>query len=262
MIRASPVTDRREAAMKKLYALALVAITALATAAQSPAQGPIEWRVWSGDHAQTRYSIAADITPSNVQQLKQAWDWTSKEMPNQEYGSRPGGFEATPLMIDDVLYFSTPFHRAVALNAETGAELWVFDPEAWKGREDNIGFKHRGLAYWGAGDEARIFLNTDARLFALDGKSGKPVTSFGQDGVASLTDLVRPVKPRHTSQTSPPVVYKNLVIVGSRVPDRLEYKGDTPGTVQAFDVRTGKRAWIFYTIPQSAKDPGADTWDK
>ena len=183
-------------------------------------------------------------------------------MPQPEYRTRPGSFEATPLMVNDVLYLSTPYKRVVALNAETGAELWAFDPETWKGREDSIGFKHRGVAYWSSGDAARIFLNTDERLFALDAKTGKPVTTFGQNGVASLTEnLVRPIKKLHTSQTSPPVVYKNLVIVGSRVPDRLEYKGDPPGTVQAFDVRSGKRVWIFYTIPQSGKDPGANTWE-
>ena len=80
--------------------------------------------------------------------------------------------------------------------------------------------------------------------------------------MASLTDGLRlPTKKLHTSQTSPPVVYKNLVIVGSRIPDRIQYKFEPPGTVQAFDARTGKRAWVFYTIPQSGSEFGADTWE-
>ena len=183
-------------------------------------------------------------------------------MPKAQYGTRPGAFENTPIMIDNVLYLSTAYQRVVALDAETGNELWSFDPETWKGSEDNIGMKHRGVAFWRSGAELRIFLNTDSRLFSLDAKTGKPVATFGQKGVTSLTDGLRlPPKKQHFSQTSPPVVYKNLVIVGSRVPDRLQYKFEPQGTVQAFDARTGKRAWIFYTIPQSETDFGAKTWE-
>jgi quinoprotein glucose dehydrogenase len=245
--------------MKRLCALAVVTSVAV-LGGQQP--GLVEWPYWSGDHAHTRYSAIPDITPANVQQLAPVWEWNTGEMPLPQYGTRPGGFENTPIMIDNVLYVSTPFHRVVALHAETGAQLWAFDPEASKGEEDSIGFKHRGVAYWRDGNDVRILLNTDSRLFALDARTGKPIPSFGRRGVASLTEGLRlTVKKLHFSQTSPPVVYKNLAIVGSRVPDRLQYKFEPQGSVQAFDVRSGKRVWIFHTIPQSNSDFGASTWE-
>ena len=245
--------------MKKLLTIALVAC-AVQLAAQDTRI--VEWPYWGGDAANNRYSTLPDITPANVSRLELAWEWKTGEKPSEEYGSRPGAFEGTPIMIDNVLYVSTPFHRAVALDAETGKQLWAFDPEAWKGEEDNIGLKHRGVAFWRDRGELRIFMNTDNRLFSLDAKTGKPVASFGRKGVASLTEGLRlSTKKLHSSQTSPPVVYRNLVIVGSRIPDRLHYKFEPQGTVQAFDARTGKRAWIFNTIPQSSTDFGADTWE-
>ena len=247
--------------MKKLCAVALLACAAQLSAQRGEPR-LVEWPYWGGDAANTRYSTLPDITPANVNRLERAWEWNTGEMPRAEYGSRPGAFENTPLMIDNVLYVSTAYKRAVALDAETGKELWSFDPETWKGTEDNVGMKHRGLAVWRNGSEMRIFLNTDSRLFALDAKTGKPVPTFGRKGVTSMTDGLRlPTKRQQFSQTSPPVVYKNLVIVGSRVPDRLEYKFEPQGTVQAFDARTGRRAWIFYTIPQSKNDFGVETWE-
>ncbi len=99
-------------------------------------------------------------------------------------------------------------------------------------------------------------------LPAIARKTGRPVATFGQKGVTSLTDGLRlPVKRGHSSQTSPPLVYKNLVIVGSRIPDRIQYKFEPPGTVQGFDARTGKRAWVFYTVPQAVDEFGASTWE-
>ena len=165
-------------------------------------------------------------------------------------------------MIDNVLYLSTAYHRVVALDAETGKELWAFDPETWKGTEDSIGLKHRGVAFWRDGADLRIFLNTDSRLFSLDAKTGQARGDIRTEGRHEPDRRAAiAAKKQHFSQTSPPVVYKNLVIVGSRIPDRLQYKFEPPGTVQAFDARTGKRAWVFYTIPQSENDFGADTWE-
>ena len=247
--------------MKKLFVIGLLSGPAFVVA-QAPNKTIIEWLYVGGDQAHSKYSVAADITAANVSQLERVWEWNTGEMPHQEYSTRPGRFENTPIMIDNVLYVGTPYHRAVALDAETGKELWAFDPEAWKGEDENGGFRYRGVAFWRSGGDLRIFLNTDRRLFALDAKTGRPVATFGTNGVTSLSEgLTRPVLKLHMGQTSPPVVYKDLVIVGSRVPDSKQYTGDTPGTVQAFDVRTGKRAWVFYTIPQSNDAFGSDTWE-
>src|ERR1700730_9043527 len=167
-----------EVPMKKLCAIAIVA-SAVMLGAQSRQQGLIEWPFVGADPSHTKYSIAADITPANVNQLDPAWQWEAKEKPMPEYGARPGTFENTPLMVDNVLYVSTSYHRVVALDAETGAELWAFDPKAYAGPGASLaagGLHHRGLAFWRNGNESRVFMNTDDRLFSVDAKTGKLVT--------------------------------------------------------------------------------------
>ncbi len=204
-----------------------------------------------------------DITPDNVHDLQLAWTWQTVDRPLPEFNLRPGGFQNTPIMIDDVLYVSTSFHRIVALNADTGAQLWVFDPRTYDEGPPlaGTGLNSRGVAVWRDGNQTRIFLAGRQRLFSVDARTGQLVASFGNGGAVGLNqDLGRDVPPLHTQVTSPPVVYKNLVIVGTGVPDRLQYRGDPVGTVQAFDIATGRRAWVFFTIPQSASDFGADTW--
>jgi quinoprotein glucose dehydrogenase len=174
-------------------------------------------------------------------------------------------FENTPLMIDGIVYVTTPYNRVVALNPETGTEVWSYDPKSYTdGQPPNgTGYVHRGIAIWrharGSG-QAQIFLNTRYRLISLDAKTGNPVTSFGDNGVVDLSQgLVWQINKMHYSETSPPVVYKDLVIVGNGVGDRLIYKNNPPGDVRAFDVRTGKRVWSFHTIPQ-AGEFGNDSW--
>ncbi len=247
--------------MKRLCAVAVAASAVWATA-QEPQ--PIEWRHWGGDAAQTKYSAAAEITAANVRDLELAWTWQTIDRAMPEHDLRPGGFQNTPLMIDGSVIVSTSFHRVVALDAETGAQRWIFDPKTYEEGPPLIwtGLNSRGVAYWRGDDgQARVFIAGRQRLFAVDAKTGKPDVTFGRGGAAPLNaDLGREVPRLQTQVTSPPVVYKNLVIVGTGVPDRLQYRGDPPGTVQAFDVRTGKRAWVFFTIPQSATDFGASTW--
>jgi quinoprotein glucose dehydrogenase len=248
--------------MKRLYALVIVALGGLLNA--QTGQPPIEWRHWGGDAAQTKYSAASDITTANVRDLQLAWTWRTIDRAVPEHNIRPGGFQTTPLMIDGVLYVTTSFHRVVALDAETGNQLWVFDPKTYEEGPplSGTGLNSRGLAFWrGDRGQTRLLIAGRQRLFSVDAKTGQPDAAFGQAGVASLTaGLSRDIPRLHTQSTSPPVVYGNLAIVGSGVPDRLQYRNDPPGTIQAFDLRTGTRVWVFYTIPQSVKDVGADTW--
>jgi quinoprotein glucose dehydrogenase len=243
---------------------ATVAVAAVFLGAQGGAQ-MVEWPHYGGDAGHGKYSAAADITAGNVRDLELAWTWQTADRPMAQYNVRPGGFETTPIMIDGVLYASTSFHQVVALSADTGEQLWLFDPQTYEEGPplSGTGLNSRGVAFWRGDDgDARIFIGGRQRLFAIDAKTGRPVTTFAGSGAAALNvNLGRDVPRLHTQVTSPPVVYRNLVIIGTGVPDRLQYRGDPPGTVQAFDVRTGTRAWVFFTIPQSAKDVGAETWD-
>ncbi|MCZ6915873.1 MAG: pyrroloquinoline quinone-dependent dehydrogenase [Gemmatimonadetes bacterium] len=226
-----------------------------------------EWAVYGGDPGGMKYSTLTAIDRNNVHDLTPAWEWNVGEHRIPETDStraaRPGNFQATPLMINDTLFLSTPYNRVVALDAETGTEFWSYDPEAyrWGQPSNGTGFVHRGVATWTDGKERRVFINSRWRLIALDAANGEPIEGFGDDGEVNLVeDLVWEVNSLHYTNTSPPVVYDDLVIVGNGVGDRLTYENDPPGDVQAFNVRTGKRAWSFHTIPQ-AGEFGNETWE-
>jgi quinoprotein glucose dehydrogenase len=250
--------------MRITAGLATLTMTVFVTQAQ---EQPLsrDWPAYAGDAAAMHYSPLADIHRANVSQLELAWTWKPGEASLEEYGTRPGNFQNTPLMIGNVLYVSTPYNRVVALEARTGRELWRFDPAPYKdGQPPNgTGFVHRGVAAWR--DEAgslRIFLNSRYRLFSIDAESGKPVASFGAGGSIDLTDgLSWKVNPLHYTNTSPPIVYKNLVILGNGVGDRLTYRNDPPGDVRAFDARTGKIVWTFRPIPRPGEF-GNETWGR
>jgi quinoprotein glucose dehydrogenase len=160
-----------------------------------------------------------------------------------------------------MLYLSTPSNRVIALDAETGREIWRFDPQA--GRSKRIFFQHRGVAYWQSetGDDRRILYGTfDGRMICLNAKTGSPCQGFGTNGVVNLRVGVANEFPEaEYAVTSPPAVYKDLVIVGAAVP---EYPSRGPsGAVRAFDVRTGQLVWTFHTIPGPG-EAGHDTWAK
>jgi len=227
----------------------------------------VGWATYGGDPGGMKYSPLQDIDRSTVSLLRVAYTWDAKEAPipagPDQRPARPGNFQATPLAFGDTLIFPTPYNRVIALDGRTGRELWSFDPKPWLrfGQPSNgTGFVHRGIATWTDGRSRRVFLNSRWRLIALDATTGIPIPSFGTNGEIDLTaGLDRAVRKEHYTNTSPPVVWGNLVILGNGVGDRLVYRGDPPGDVQAFDVRTGRRVWRFGTVPR-AGEFGAETW--
>ena len=142
-----------------------------------------EWRSYGHDPGGSRYSPLNQITRDNVARLAPAWIYRHGE-PVPAPGREGPAFESTPLMIGDLLYFTSPRGRVIALDAESGAERWTFDPQVKAPQESP---RHRGVAYWEAGDDRRIFVGThDGRLIALDASTGKPKASFGDDGQIQL----------------------------------------------------------------------------
>ena len=214
-----------------------------------------------------RYSPLVGINRGNVGRLREAWRWRTGEHnvasgPGQ-LPAHPGLFQASPVVIGDTMYLSTPYAAVAALDAGTGHEIWRYDPEVWRaGQPSNgTGFVHRGVATWSDGKERRVFINARWKLVALDARTGKVIASFGDSGVVDLVrNLRRPVNRLQYTNTSPPMVYGNVVIVGNGVGDRIRYRNDPPGDVQAFDVHTGKRVWSFHTVPDSGEF-GWKSWE-
>jgi quinoprotein glucose dehydrogenase len=222
-----------------------------------------DWPHYAGDQGATHYSPLAEINRASVKELTIAWRWRPNEKKLDQFGTQPGTFQNTPLMIDGVLYVSTPYNRVVALDAASGVERWSYDPKPYEdGQPPNgTGFVHRGVAAWRNEVGAlRIFINSRYRLISLDASTGRPVPEFGENGVVDLTrGLSRPVNPKHYTNTSPPIVYRDLVILGNGVGDRLVYTNDPPGDVRAFDARTGTIVWTFRPIPRPGEF-GHETW--
>lgn len=258
--------------MKRTLVLSLMLVlgTAAHVAGQQHAVKPGDWPITGGDPGGMKYSPVSDIDRDNVGQLQEAWTWETGEeripgprqaIPGQDV--RPGSFEVTPIVVNDTMYLSTPYNRVVALDASTGEEIWSYDPKAyeWGQPPNGTGFVHRGIALWSGEGERRIFLNSRWRLIALDAATGKEIASFGHKGEVDMAEhLLWPTIRLHYTQTSPPVVYEDLVIVGNGVWDRFVYENDPPGNILAFDVHTGELAWRFNLIPQRG-ELGNDTWE-
>src|SRR4051812_17192501 len=247
---------------------ALVCCAAVTVIAQSGAAGG-EWRTYGGDLGHTRYAPLDQIDASNFGKLEVAW-----RVKTDSLGPRPEfQFEATPLMIKGVVYTTAGSRRAVvALDGATGEMLWMHsENEGARGANAPRQLSGRGLAYWAgtppAFDDARILYVTPGyRLIALNAKTGALVTSFGSNGVVDLKkdddqemDLVTGEIGLHST----PTVAKNVVIIGAahKTGGNPKSRRNEKGYVRGFDVRTGKRLWIFHTIPQ-AGEFGRDTWEK
>ena len=207
-----------------------------------------EWPVYGGDVGGTRYSPLKQINRENVRTLKPAWIYRCDDM------RRGSTIECNPLVIEGRMFLTTPGLKLIALDAAKGKEVWRFDP--W----DGAGGRgvNRGVAYWENGEDKRIFFSAGQFLYAINAKTGKPVPSFGSEGRIDLREaLDRDVYFLTVGANTPGIVYKDLLILGSAVGEGPS--PSAPGHIRAFDVRTGKRKWIFHTIPHPGEF-GYETW--
>jgi len=245
--------------MTRKLATCLVAIVLIACAATFAAAD--EWPAYGRDPGGSRYAPLQQITPANVAQLKMAWTYHSGEAGVET--KSPTAFEATPLLVDDTLYLSTPFNKVIALNPGDGTPRWVFDP-----RVDHTvpysDFTSRGVSTWVdptlAKEQAcrrRLFLGTnDGRLLAIDAASGKVCPGFGKNGEVDLKPGVGSARPWEYGVSSPPAVIRDLIVVGSKIADNQ--RTDAPsGVVRAYDARSGALRWGWEALAPGIASTGA-----
>ncbi len=203
-----------------------------------------DWPVYGGSSENIHYSPLAQINRTNVKQLEVAWSFDTGER---------GGMQTSPIIVDGILYGITPTQKVFALDAADGTLLWKFD-SGIKGTQPD-----RGLAYWSNNQDKRILVGVMNFVYALNAMTGKPIPAFGNNGRIDLRDgLGRNPELQSVALTSPASVYKDLIIVGGRLPETLPAP---PGDVRAYDVRSGRLRWSFHTIPHPGEF-GYDTWPK
>lgn len=224
----------------------LLACLGTALACSQSRSGNVDWPVYQGDHDHTHYTTLGQISPDNVAQLQVAWTYDTRDaFPGSE-------MQSNPVVLNGVLYAMSPKQRAFALDAATGREIWSFDPTGGEFTGPRI--RYRGVVV----HDGRMYFNYRHRLFALDATSGLPVPDWGNDSgwVDLRAGLGRPVEGLSVSASTPGAVYKDLLIIGTAVPEALP---SAPGDVRAYDVKTGEIRWTFHTIPHPG-EVGYDTW--
>ena len=204
----------------------------------------VDWPV-NGGVGNIRYSRLTQINRENVARLQVAWTYDSHD------AFKGSEMQSNPIVVDGVLYATTPTMRVVALDAATGRELWTFDPG--RGSAARTRFRHRGVTV----HKDRVFFTYRNFLWALDKATGAPITSFGTEGRLDLREgLGRPAEKMSVSASSPGAIFEDTIILGSTVPETLP---GSPGDIRAFDVDSGKLRWTFHTIPHPGEF-GYDTW--
>ena len=224
-----------------------------------------EWRHHGGDHRASKYSALDRIDAANFHKLEVAWRWRSADhrIPREALYA-VGDYRATPLMIGGRVYAATSHGQVAALDAGTGRELWVYDPQSYaRGMPNMQPLQTRGIEYWSDGKAARIFVATIGKqLVSIDVATGRPDPAFGADGVVDLAGDLGPgtFDLNNITHGSPPIAVGDSVIVGSKIFDYTLVNDSPPGHVRAYDVRTGAFKWRFHTIPR-AGEPFTETWE-
>tara|TARA_B110000037_G_scaffold187249_1_gene217714 strand:+ start:214 stop:3045 length:2832 start_codon:yes stop_codon:yes gene_type:complete len=212
-----------------------------------------EWDTYRGDQKGNQYAELAQVHAANVHQLEVAWQYRTGD------ANERSSMQVNPIIVDGLLYVSTPSLRAVALDAASGEEVWVFESSRYNKNQTLFRGRTRGVTYWESGDgsDKRIFHFVKDRVYALDAKTGELITSFGEGGHIDLRkNLGMDPEDASIEVTSPGSVYKNFLVVGSRVPEGYR---STPGHIRAWDTVTGEFKWIFHTVPKEG-EIGFDTW--
>ncbi|MFP3945117.1 MAG: pyrroloquinoline quinone-dependent dehydrogenase, partial [Alphaproteobacteria bacterium] len=225
------------------------------------------WPRYGQDAGGNRYSAADQITPENVSRLEVAWTYRTGDLASKSGVIRESVFEATPVLVEGMLIFCTPFNEVVALDPGTGEQRWRYDPEIDLNQRPANKFVCRGVSHWRDPDAAeevpcaaRIFTGTnDARLIALDARTGAPCKDFADNGQVRIDPGKDLVWPGEFQITSPPAIIGDTVIVGSSISDNVRLEAPF-GTVRAYDARTGALRWSFDPIPRGEDDPARATW--
>jgi quinoprotein glucose dehydrogenase len=242
--------------------------TVLASAiARGQVSGDSEWPTYGNDPGGMRYSSLSQINRENVAKLKVAWIFHTGDVSDGTGDRKRSGFEATPILVDGMLYFTTPFNRVIALDPETGKQRWAYDPTVDLTLDYGDGLVNRGVAAWLDARRSskepchrRIYEATlDARLISLDAKTGKPCFDFGDYGQVSLRD-VPGYRAGWYHMTSPPAVIDDLVVVGSAIDDNQRIAMPA-GVVRAFDARSGALRWSWDPIPINAASDASQNKD-
>lgn len=233
--------------------LVSIAATAGIMAATYPSNdGPLnqDWGVYRGDSGGTQFAELAQINAINVARLKPAWEYRTGDKTERST------MHVNPVVVNGVMYVTTPAMRVVALDAATGKEKWNFDPAPHNGGEV-VRLRNRGVTYWKGAEGERIFHFVRERVYALDAHTGQLITSFGSGGFINLKEnLGKDPASVFIEMTSPGAIYKNMLILGSRV---NEDYGASPGYIRGYDTVTGALKWTFHTIPKEG-EVGHDTW--
>ena len=224
--------------MKRQLMMGLLLILLIQSGRTVP-NGFTEWKVAGGTKENIRYSSLNQVDTSNVAQLKVAWIYHTKDADTIHHSQ----IQCNPIIVDGVLYGTSPLLKLIALNSASGKQKWVFNPYKRASKED-VPFvislnNNRGVTYWEEGRDKRIFYTAGSFLFALNARTGALISSFGHEGMVDLRDgLGRDVSSTYVVSTSPGIIFKDLLIMGSRVSENTEA---APGHIRAYDVRTGKQ---------------------
>ena len=235
--------------MKKIKLLAGISIVCFSLSNCHKKATFNNWENYRGDLGANCYSTLDQINKKNVNALQPVWTFHTGDAGD---GNR-STIECNPIIIDGIIFLTSPQLKLYALDAATGKEKWMFNPFT-EGKALGV---NRGVTYWKEGDDKRIFFSIHNKLYAINAETGSPVATFGNNGYIDLRyGLDRNVDEIYAAGTTPGVIYKNLIIIGYAT---SEGENAAPGHIRAFDVKTGLMKWIFHTIPYPG-EYGYDTW--